>query len=323
MNRLRILLVALVAPATIGLAAALLQLLWLPSLPDPAAIDWGVHGVAGTGPAWPLTVATAVIALGIPALLTAIVLAGGGGDRLSISSKVGAVAPLFAVTIVSAAMTVAIGGQRGLASAAQAPDISPAIPWCLLAGAALAAVGWFVLPRAHRPGSDAVPATPLPLGADERAVWVGRARPTTATGLAVSVVVAVLVLAAVIAVGASGGRMWPLLAIPLLLALVLIVFLDWRVRVDADGLVVRSLLGWPVIRVAAADVLGAAATDVRPMAYGGWGLRGVPGGTIAVVTRSGDGLVVRRRRRGDLVVTVDDAATAASLLSAYAGHVAA
>ena len=56
-----------------------------------------------------------------------------------------------------------------------------------------------------------------------------------------------------------------------------------------------------------------------PLAYGGWGWRRRPGRS-AVVIRAGDGLVLRLRSGGTIVVTVDGAHTAAGLVNDVARH---
>ncbi|HXR43406.1 MAG TPA: hypothetical protein VN759_01280 [Pseudolysinimonas sp.] len=314
MNRVRLLLIVFVAPVAIGLIALALQLGWLPALPSPAVVHWSASGPDGTGPAWQLPVVTLAVAVLLPAVFTIIVVLGFPRDALPLAGKAAAVAPLFAVTVVSVAITTGVGIQRGIRSAAQAPELTPWIPLALAAGAVAAAVGWFVLPRARRPSDRAQPSRPLDLAPGERAVWVGRAHPSPAGSLALSIGIALLTALAAFAVAATGGRAWPVFAVPIVIAALFVGFLHWRVRIDETGLRVRSVLGWPVIRVRPDRIRRVGTLDVTPMAYGGWGLRGVPGGTIGVITRSGEGLVVARVGRGDLVVTIDDAQTAAALL---------
>jgi hypothetical protein len=50
--------------------------------------------------------------------------------------------------------------------------------------------------------------------------------------------------------------------------------------------------------------------------FGGWGLRWAGRGRIGIITRSGPALEVRRHDGSSLVITVDDAAAAAALLTA-------
>jgi hypothetical protein len=113
--------------------------------------------------------------------------------------------------------------------------------------------------------------------------------------------------------------MWWLAAIPAVLSVALLTTTAWRVRVDPEGLSVRAMLGWPGIRVPAADVASAGSTQLVPLGeFGGYGLRSGLDGRVGVITRAGTALEVRRRDGRAVVVTVDDAATAAGLLQAYA-----
>jgi len=94
-------------------------------------------------------------------------------------------------------------------------------------------------------------------------------------------------------------------------------FTSITVAVGPGGLKVRfGPLGWPRVRVPIDVVEQVEVEDVEPMAYGGWGYRVMPG-VRAVVIRRGPGLRIRRAGGADLVVTVDDAATAAGVLAAH------
>jgi hypothetical protein len=98
---------------------------------------------------------------------------------------------------------------------------------------------------------------------------------------------------------------------------------SWPVRVDEAGLTVRSALGWPQFVVTAADVESAAVAQVTPLGeFGGYGLRYAPNGRVGIITRRGEALDVKRRNGRSLVVTVDDAGTAAGLLTTLSARVA-
>jgi hypothetical protein len=51
--------------------------------------------------------------------------------------------------------------------------------------------------------------------------------------------------------------------------------------------------------------------------FGGWGIRQRPG-ALGIILRNGESLQVTRRNGRRLVITVDDAETAAALLMAFA-----
>ncbi len=76
-----------------------------------------------------------------------------------------------------------------------------------------------------------------------------------------------------------------------------------QVALGPGGLLRRSL---PLDELSRADV-----AHVRPLAYGGWGYRLLPG-VSAIVIRRGDGLRLVRRGRRDLVITSPRAAQAAA-----------
>jgi hypothetical protein len=136
-------------------------------------------------------------------------------------------------------------------------------------------------------------------------------------GLAIVLVIGVTVFLAV----QTGGAAWLLLLAPLVLLVFALLTTSWRVRVDEDGLVVRSLLGWPVYRVPVAEVATAGATEVYPGSdFGGWGIRLAPGRRLGIITRGGEALEVVRHDGRALVVTVDDASSGAALLAAFAAQ---
>ena len=114
---------------------------------------------------------------------------------------------------------------------------------------------------------------------------------------------------------------WPLIVVPLVLAVAVLGTVSWRVRVDHTGLTVRPPLGWPTYRVALAEVADASITTVVPLGeFGGYGVRFGPGRRLGVITRGGDALEVKRRDGRTVVVTVDDAGTAAGLLTTLAAQ---
>jgi hypothetical protein len=118
----------------------------------------------------------------------------------------------------------------------------------------------------------------------------------------------------------SDGLVWPLLLLPVLLFALCALGIAWRVRVDANGIVVRSLpLGRPRTRIPAREIASVKAVRVEPLAeFGGWGWRWSPVGGFGVIARGGDAIQVERRDGRRFTVTVDDAETGAALLAAYA-----
>jgi hypothetical protein len=125
------------------------------------------------------------------------------------------------------------------------------------------------------------------------------------------------------AMSLTSGAAWPALFVPVLLLIVLGLSAGWRVSAGPTGLTVRGLAGLPIMRVRTSDIVQAVAIGVHPLRdFGGWGIRGAIGRgghwRTGVVARAGDAIQVTRRNGRAFVVTVDDAATAAAVLNAYA-----
>jgi hypothetical protein len=189
------------------------------------------------------------------------------------------------------------------------------------AGMAAALVGWSLQPRGSRLTS-ARAVTPLELASSERAAWM-------ATAFLPVPAVAVITAAATISALRAGfgwvtgdrhGFAAILTAVALLLIALLATTTAFRVRVDARGLSVRSMLGVPHFRVAPQDVASVAVVDARSLGVpGSWGIRVLPG-RVTIVMRSTVGLRVTRRDGRTFFVTVDDAATGAALLEALAAR---
>lgn len=109
------------------------------------------------------------------------------------------------------------------------------------------------------------------------------------------------------------GEPWALLIVVLLAGLLPgVIALAWsriEVRVDEDGLTVRSaVLPLRVARVPALDVIGVDVQELDAMRWGGIGLRALPDRTAYIVNRGGPGIVVYTRdgRRFALQITDGD-----------------
>jgi hypothetical protein len=143
---------------------------------------------------------------------------------------------------------------------------------------------------------------------------VGRTRLATAGIVAILAAVLVSLAASVVAILVTEGRLGAVLVVPFVLTAVLLLTASWNVRIDDSGLEIRSAAGWPRFRMPAAQVASAGTTEVQALGeFGGWGIRAGGGRRLGIVMRSGTALVV----------TVDDASTAAALLGAVAERAAA
>jgi hypothetical protein len=315
-RELRLIAVALVLPVVIVVIALGIVIAWLPQLPATVVVHWGVRGPDGFGPRESLPAVLAVVGLGIPFLCGGIILA----SRVTVvglGHKAIAVVSLGTAIVVSVVVLAAVATQRGESGPAHAPSLTPWVLGGFAASVLLGVVAWFVMPRWTRPVEVWQVAPPLTLNPEERAVWLGVARfplPLLAVLLMPGVILGGVV-ANVIA--REGGLSWALVIVPPLITAALIGSADWRVRVDAGGLRVRSVLGFPAWNIPFDDITEAGTTSVQALPeFGGWGIRWAGRGRLGLITRSGAALEVHRRSGASLVVTVDDAATAAALLTA-------
>lgn len=321
--------VGVIVPLALIALASIVVLAWLPDVPDPAAIHWGLDGADGFGPRWTPLALLIGFGGGFTVLFALIVLlvhrrprqngtAANGHPQWSATARLLGAASLGMSGMLSGLCVSMVAVQRGIADAADAPDITPWITVFLLIQALLSVTGWFLQPKVVLPArASDVPASPLPLADHERAVWmrsVSIARSgQIVLGLGVFVVIAMTVL--LLAQGIAAG--WVTAAVSLLLVVVVATGLSFRVRASSAGLRVRSATGWPRLSIAAEEIASARAIQVDPFAeFGGWGYRIGTDGRRGIVLRKGDALEVTRTNGRVFVVTVDDAATAASVLAA-------
>jgi len=300
----------LVVPVLAVLTVAVLPLLLWSRLPDPIAIHWGLDGRPDGRAPLPIDV---LLLAAVTALVTFVPLvAASRADHRTAR-------PMLALSHGMAAFFVLLRGrtlERNLdaavwteAGAIALLDLSV----LLLLAVPFALIGWWLGGRhpALPPPVRAV--LPLQLPPDGRLLWTGRQAWPFARILG-SVLVATGAVITGLRLGvetlAIGGTL-------MLVGLLLWSATSIAVATGPAGLKVRfGPLGRPVIRVALADIEGIDVEDVEPLAFGGWGYRVMPG-VRAVVIRRGAGFRVRRKGKPDLVITVDDAATAAGVLAAH------
>lgn len=318
---LRIALVAVIVPFALAVIGVALQLAWLPELHELVVTHWGFNGDPdGFGPSWTMPLLLGVLGILFPVLFGVALARTVRPEGPTATQKLLAVTSVFAVTLVSIVVTASVAIQRGLPEGSSSPAILPVLGIGLGVALLISAAAWIFLPRAI-PGSSkrAASTPPLPVAPGEVVVWVGHARFATWVIVLLSCVVAVVTAAIVFVIAIRG--IWPLVIVPVVLLLAVLGTSSWRVRVDASGLTARPLLGWPLYRVPLADVESAATSDVVPLGeFGGFGLRWGLGRRMGIITRGGEAFEVRRRDGRALVVTVDDAATAAGLLTALAAR---
>jgi hypothetical protein len=293
----------------------LLLALWsvslLDRLPEELARHWTGGRVTGTWSrttglvAGPLVGLAVTVPMAVPAALARTTTA----VRRSLAATAA-----WTATFLTAVGAGVLVGHLGLADPTTAPPPDAAAAVGAVVGV-LAAVAAAVAVRA--PTTAGTPATAPPPDTARRlptgtspTPW--SARPPISRGVTLGAVGCVAVVAALAPLAG-----WWLLILAGLVGVLTFGTLRAHAVVDDDGLAVTTtgvrLLSVPLAEVAEADV-----TDLDPWSFGGWGLRVDPHGRTAVVTRAGEALRVRRADGGEVLVTVDDAATAAATLNSYA-----
>lgn len=305
-------LLGLVPSALVLAVAALVVLSWRDELPDPVATHFKPDGPDGFTPLVPFVLLVVglfgVLALG--AWLLAVVR---GRDAMTRRLGVGlgtGMAVFGAVLLVGT-----LGVQRGLADAADTPDIDPVIAMALAAGLGIGALAaWAVPGDPPAPPVGPLPAdgARVPLGAQERAAWTGRVVSPVGIGVGGGGALLVVVLALTL-------RMPSLLVLVVAMGLLVLTSASITVTVDGHGLTARATLGWPKVHVPLSEVVAVTTPSVRPFReFGGWGYRIGLTGRTGFVVRSGPAIEVERPGHRSFVVTVDDAETGAALLTTLA-----
>ncbi|MEO5535301.1 MAG: hypothetical protein ABIR17_09245 [Pseudolysinimonas sp.] len=314
-RRLPLFVVAAVVPVVVLVGSLIVAALLAAGITHPVVVHFGVNGNS-TAPAWTIPIAMFGVGLIALALGLGVAIARPDSRHLSFAQKVLAVIALGQSVLVAALGVWLLAVQQS--ADAPTPPVLPGIPIIVGGGLLIAVIAWFLLPPAEAWGSRMRTAEPLALAPGERAVWTATTRLTT---LAIVVLVVAILLVASVAIVVTvltAGATWIVLALPVILVAVLFSSSSYGVRVDENGLRVRSALGWPVFSIPAREVESAGVSAIEPLReFGGWGLRGTPR-RFAVVTRGGEGLEVHRRDGRVFLVTVDDAATGAALLTAVA-----
>lgn len=324
-SRTAFLWVGLIAPLAILVLAAVVIIAWMPELPDPMAIHWGADGVDGYTAKW--SYVPLLLGVGVALVLLIVVLAL-VAHRLPQSSTKPGVGPwspaarfLGAVNLSVAALigSLAVGGaalQRGLSDAADTPGIGGWTAVGFALAVAFGLVGWFLQPQAAAsPAGEAAAAGTIRLDPSERAAWFGTAT-MAPSGVVVLLAGLALLLAMTVFFAAKGEDTWWILAgTTALIAVLIAMMVVFRVRVNAEGLRARSLVGWPNNRIPLEKIAAVETVQIDPMAeFGGWGWRIGVDGRRGIVLRAGEALQVTQTGGRVFVVTVDGAAEAAAVL---------
>jgi hypothetical protein len=276
-------------------------------------VHWGA-GPERTGPWW--TYAVIVAAIGFP------VIAFIGFFIVRATRMVGMNAWMPAI-----AMGITVFHALGMGVGSVVLNASPLAPALPLGGGAVLAIAaalltWWLLPREASASIGVEAADALPIRPGEVAGWTGKADLPAWFVSLIAAVAAALIVFGVLLLLTIGWKVWPIFLSPTLLLVVLLVTAQFVVTAGPRGFIVRSAIGWPRLSIPAASLAKAGVVQIDPMAdFGGWGIRWVIGpnhrGRWGIVTHRGPGLEVVRRDGRSIVVTVDDAGTAAAVLETY------
>lgn len=315
-------LVAIVVPAVLAVVAVVMQLVWLPALPDPAAVHWGASGGPdGFGPAWTFPVITLVLSGVLPVVIGLLCVAGlRRGDRGFTYRFMGAMA-LWLSVFGAVMMTWSVGMQRGIADARDAPSVLAPMLVAFAVGLVAGIVGWLVQPKQDARRASALAGTPMTLAPGERAIWTGSAVMSKVAMVVLGLATLLIFGAAVMVWFTGDGNAGLVVGVVfVVVAAASLTSTAFHVRIDEGGLTVRSEFGLPKFNVPLSDVASAEEIFVNPMGmFGGWGMRWAPG-RFGVVLRTGPAIEVTRHSGKQFVVTIDDAETGAALLTALAAR---
>ena len=313
----RIAMLAIGAPLVVSIIGTALALSWLHELPDPVAVHWGVTGKPdGFG-------SVALIIALFPALGTtfgiALTLGLSRMNAVGVSSWTPRALVATSVWLSVFLTSVGVGSlaiQRGLETAAEAGSILPVLG-VGFAASLLPAVGAYALaPWPRVVEQTEITRSALELGADERIYWSRAVNPAPVFRI-VLVAISVIAVGACVTVLLVGTGTNVLLSLAPLVILALVAATGfWRVTIDNAGLRVRNSLGLKNFTYPLSDITTADAISVSPFGeFGGWGLRWGGNGRFGIIISGGSALEITRTDGQRVVVTVDDARTAAALLN--------
>jgi hypothetical protein len=279
-------------------------------LPEPMASHWGLSGEPNGALPRVAMVGIHAVATALAAVVACLITRPGARSR-SVSAACGLAA--FIGCMFAAISVIAVLANVDARTWHDAAPMSLALVGIVIAGSALVAAG---VSRATRaldlvaPVAVVAERATVGLAPGERATWIAGAH-NRGFLLGAVALVAAAPIARTIAPGWTAAPC-------LLLAVTLAAFAEIHARVDERGLSI-AFGPWrlPRMRVSLDRIRSARAIDIDPMASGGWGYRGSLSvlGRAAVIVRRGEGLELTLDGDRVLIVSVDDARTAAGLLN--------
>lgn len=288
---------------------------WASSLPDPIAIHWSLNAAPDGSMA--LATWSRFLAIAAAALSLALI------AMMALESQHPRAAYRNAAVIVILFLSTTIGVAQGVyienSGAESWRDAHLSLGGILLMvspalGMSALAMRRFSQRWIAREPTDTLPT--LGLGPGERAVWL------QAVDSPLIIVIGVLVGVGMVmtAIVANDPLLWITTAVTLA---VLALFAHVLVRIDATGLEVQyGPIGWPRTKIPLNRIDSARTEVIDPLAWGGWGYRGIMAltGRAAVILRYGPGIIVELDNGKEFCVTVDDAERGAGLLNDLVTH---
>jgi hypothetical protein len=316
---LRLLLVAVILPLVLMIAGVLVTVELAATGPARITTHWGLAGHPnGFGSPYTYPVLIAAVSVAIIVLLGGTTVLAAHRAPFTVMLKVLGISPIWITVLLAVGLGGALLEQRTAASVSNAPNPSFALIVGAVSASVLAAGSWFLLPKAEKSPTerDIITVPPVELATGERASWIRRAA-ASRTILLVFVGVGVLLGAAEILVLLSTeGQFWWFSFIPVVVLVILLSNLAFTVRIDSRGVRIRSVIGFPSIWIPITNVESANVVDVLAFSqYGGWGVRFTLNGRLGIILRSGQALEIHRKKGIVVVITVDDATTAAALIN--------
>lgn len=307
----------MVAPPLLLATLAITGLYLTPGMPARVAAHWGADGrvdrIDGVD-SFAVLIGIMVTAITVLIVAFAIAPVSKGTSRYFIKTWVGL--GVGVSSVISIGMYLSVLAQRGVTDPESVPLSAALVPMLVgaVVGVGLAILVARLVPRFPDPKGLSGEVVALDIADGEKVFWTQQARtPRLLAAVPIVILLAVAVLVAVV-----GLPIWT----PLIIAAIIIPLmttLSWRVVIDQRGITTTGLFGFPTLHTPLEQVAGAAAITVNAMSeYGGWGIRAGRSGSLGVITRNGEAIEVQRRSGANFVVTVDDAATGAGLLTALA-----
>ena len=311
--------IGLVLPLMVYGLSAYLAFSWRAELPDLIATHWGSNGPDGfssldkfvytvVGAGIVLCVVPFVVALRVPQV------------RKIMTSLSLWLASFFALILLGSLWV-----QRELTDPSEAGGIGAVLVIALAGSLALGVLGYWLNPsdppqelsqvdqqEAIRLAREGLPAQ----GAATAQPWETSIHSKTGMWIGGSSIILTVLLAVML------QDLW-LLIIPVLLGVVIVATSVFQVRIDAAGLSVRSVLGWPRKVVPLAEVRSVQQTTTDAFSeFGGWGWRVKKAGHTGIIMAGGPSLTVQYAGPRTLVVTMPDAAAAATATATLNAYVA-